>query len=97
MTDDAPDDHDCHKLHHLLAGHMLYALNLLYNEVAVTHLRVTETPGEPDKWEAEVILESLGVAYTARDDCPLEAAIAAATATVAALDVVRGSAGAVLN
>jgi hypothetical protein len=74
----------CLPSHRILAGHILHAVNLGYEEVTATHLRKRGIV-----WEAEIVLDPLGLSYVFRDECPLEAALTVAAEVVEVVEAQR--------
>lgn len=81
---------DCQLVHFSLAGHLLNALGIGYEEVDTTYLR--ELTNDPPYWEAEIVCDILGVSYVSRNDCPLEAVLNVAAETILAIEKLRTAA-----
>lgn len=86
-------------VHHALASHLLYGLNLAYPDVDETHLRrVDMRVGAHQSlamWDVEVCCHGLGFTLTIRGECPLATALAVAERVVPVLE--REMCGEVVN
>jgi hypothetical protein len=79
-------------LHRHLACTLLFGLNVAYEEVDETHIRTVRyvgTADDPDEWEAEVCCHGLGLTFTERRACPLDAALHVAEHIVTLLEEQR--------
>lgn len=73
-------------LQRTLACHLLYGLNMSYEEVDETHIRSVRFPDSHEEWEVEVCCHGIGVSITLRNPCPLDAAMRVAKAVVEMLE-----------
>ena len=76
----------CIPIHRILAGHVLHAVNLGYDMVTATHLRLHSAD---DHWEAEIVCDDAGVSYVSRSACPLEAALEVAAEIIEIAEAMR--------
>lgn len=77
-------------IHHTLAGHLLYGLNLAYEEVDEVTMRAVREVGEDPSWEVEVCCHGIGVSIALRGTCPLTVALAVAERIVPMLERYMG-------